>query len=118
MHRISAPTHRSLPHVKVAHTGAAQTPLTNGARAARLELTPTLLALSWPVLIPAAFLNQDEDLFMQINSLQWSRAETEVFLIKAVPRRVSRNENGLQRKQLAVAISCRRPADPATCKFS
>lgn len=31
---------------------------------------------------------------MQINSSQFSRAETEVFLIKAVPCRVSRNENG------------------------
>lgn len=42
---------------------------------------------------------------MQINSAQFSRAETEVFLIKAVPRRASRNENGqrqLQRRQLAV----------------
>lgn len=40
------------------------------------------------------FLHHDLDLFMQINSSQFSRAETEVFLIKAVPRRVSRNGTG------------------------
>lgn len=40
------------------------------------------------------FLNHDWDLFMQMNSSQFSRAETEAFLIKAVPRRVSRNGMG------------------------
>lgn len=40
------------------------------------------------------FLNHGLDLFMQMNSSQFSRAETEVFLIKAVPRRISRNGMG------------------------
>lgn len=40
------------------------------------------------------FLSRDLDLFMQMNSSQFSRAEAEVFLIKAVPRRVSRNGMG------------------------
>lgn len=40
------------------------------------------------------FLNHGLDLFMQMNSSQFSGAETEVFLIKAVPRRVSRNGMG------------------------
>lgn len=40
------------------------------------------------------FLNHDLDLFMQMNSSQFSRAEAEVFLIRAVPRRVSRNGMG------------------------